>query len=504
MTAMFFLEAAVNAKVDDILAFLQNDNEIIPPYNHFTDRPDGFDMTVNFHSERKGNTISIYTKIYTTKPGRLYPRCYEDLADGPGNEIIRFEVTRLTDNRSLIKGLYADDNPQIALMFWKRWTRLGVAFDAKFVVDAQSQLDELEAQFGEQWGWRESSSAILGNKSRVYGRIPKQTEASSEGVKESMEANSNLTIQGSILRELYAAFSRGEPLVGINALSEALGKTENEIYEVLVNLNKLGHATAVTNDSYKVLPEGIIYTESNKLASEALISENKIIRVKMLDELAMLHERYKGSQALQAQNIADSINSNVYVVLNNADVLEYLGLITPYLIGDFKITDRGLLDVKKSRERQALSQEFKRISELEPHRRGREFQEFFAKLASHEGWKQEISIKTSNEEIDVIIYHNREFFLVECKWEKSPLETSAVRDFYGKLDTRDEVKGIIVSMSGFAAGAIEFVQSQAGKKIILLFGPGDIRSVLNSDIELEALINEKYRQFVTRKIVLFN
>jgi hypothetical protein len=45
--------------------------------------------------------------------------------------------------------------------------------------------------------------------------------------------------------------------------------------------------------------------------------------------------------------------------------------------------------------------------------------------------------KTSNKEIAVIVYHEWEFFLVESKWEESPLATSDVRDDYGKLDTRD-------------------------------------------------------------------
>ncbi len=317
-----------------------------------------------------------------------------------------------------------------------------------------------------------------------------------------MKTDRNSSIRDAILRELYFAFSKGELLVGISDLSNSLEKTEAELYEALVDLHKDDFSSAVTNDSYKISPEGVIYVENNKLVPDVMVSENRALRRKMLDEFAIIHEKYKGSQSLHVETIADTIKSDVHIILNNADALTHLGFIAPNFIGDFKITDGGLWDIKNRREQQELSLEFRRISEMKPHQRGREFQEFIAKLASREGWRQEVSLKTSNEEIDIILFRNREFLFVECKWENKPIEASVVRDFYGKLDTREGVVGIIISMSGFTKGAIGYVESQIGKKIILLFGSGDINSIVNGETNLEDLINEKHRQLITRKIVL--
>lgn len=319
-----------------------------------------------------------------------------------------------------------------------------------------------------------------------------------------MKINSNRTVPEEILCELYIAFSKGERLVGLNDLCNRLEKTESELYKVLADLNNNGLTSAVTNDSYKILPKGVIYTESNKLVSEAMISENTTTRVKILDELAILHETHGNSQSIHVQTIADSIKNDVYVILNNTDVLKHLDFIAPYLIGDFRITDSGLLDVKNRREHEGLSLEFKRVSAMEAHSRGQEFENFFAKLGSREGWKKETSTKTSNEEIDVILYRERDFFLVECKWKNKPIEAPVVREFYGKLDTREGMRGIIVSMSGFTKGAIEAVKDHMGKKVILLFGPKDINDIVDQDVKLEDLINEKYKQLMTTKKVLVN
>ena len=111
-------------------------------------------------------------------------------------------------------------------------------------------------------------------------------------------------------------------------------------------------------------------------------------------------------------------------------------------------------------------------------------------------------MKTSNEEIDVVIYHDREFFLVECKWEKEPLETKEIGAFYSKLAKREGVKGVIVSMSGFTKGALKEVLSHMGDRAMLLIGPADISSLVDQNVSLEESINEKYTQLVTKLKVL--
>lgn len=317
-------------------------------------------------------------------------------------------------------------------------------------------------------------------------------------------ATRNISLREEALNELYVAFSKGEKQVLIQDLCDLLEKTENELYRALDELHREELSSAITNDSYGITPKGVLIVENDKLASEFLVSKNRELRIKMLTEFAAIHEKFKGSQSLHVQNIANSLEVDVYIILNNVDVLEFLQLITPSLIGDFKITNNGLLELERSREKEELSLEFQRISSMEPYSRGRAFQSFFAKLASREGWKVEVSTKTSNEEIDVVLYRAHEFFLVECKWERKPIETLVIRDFFAKLDLREGVKGIIVSMSGFTNGSLEDVKDRMGKRVILLFGPNDVNSLVDGNKKLEDLINEKHTQLIIKRNVLFS
>ena len=159
--------------------------------------------------------------------------------------------------------------------------------------------------------------------------------------------------------------------------------------------------------------------------------------------------------------------------------------------------------MKVWKESQAVVDMFEEISKMKPQPRGVRLQDLVAEIAEHQGWNKEVSVKTSNEEIDVIIYQGRDFFLIECKWEKNPIEAKDIRDFYAKLAKRDGVKGIFISMSGFTAGAEEVVLDFMGDRTVLFFGLEDIRSLIYENVSLEDLINEKYKQLVTKKKVLY-
>jgi len=161
-----------------------------------------------------------------------------------------------------------------------------------------------------------------------------------------MKINSNRIAREQVLGELYFAFTRGAHATTINYFCSQLEKTENEVRGLLVNLQQDGFTAEVTNDSYKILPRGVLYTERNKLAPEEMVLENKSIRAMILDELAMRQEASGLSQSMPVQALADNIGKNVNVVLNNVEVLNNLGLVMPDLAGSFRITASGLLDVQ--------------------------------------------------------------------------------------------------------------------------------------------------------------
>jgi hypothetical protein len=69
----------------------------------------------------------------------------------------------------------------------------------------------------------------------------------------------------------------------------------------------------------------------------------------------------------------------------------------------------------------------------------------------------------------------------------------------GKLTNRIDVRGIAVSMSGFSQGIIVQTEQYANNRIILLFGPEDIRSLVSGKSNFTDLLNSKYREIVMHR-----
>ena len=318
-----------------------------------------------------------------------------------------------------------------------------------------------------------------------------------------MEISDQSVLREAILIILYSAFSEGKMMVGRDQICESLKITEDEAIKLLNDLNRPKLWEAMTNDSYHILPGGVIFVEQNKLVPSSMIGRNDDIRIKMLEEAAKIYHATGPLNGIYIQAYAKESNTDINVLLRNFELLIYLHLVTSnYIIGDVEITELGLTSLEELHLRRELFAEFRSISEMEPHRRGKELEQFLEKLMLHEGWTVEKGVKTSNEEIDLVIYRNQSFYLVECKWEKDPIEAKEIGAFFAKLDKRDGVMGIVFSMSGFTKGAKEEALSHLGEKRILLFGPSDLERLIGEDGNLEKLIKEKTTKLVINREIL--
>ncbi len=141
---------------------------------------------------------------------------------------------------------------------------------------------------------------------------------------------------------------------------------------------------------------------------------------------------------------------------------------------------------------------------MSPQPRGRALQKLVAKVIEQHGWGQDESVRTSNEEMDVIVFREREYYLLECKWEKDRIEAAVIRELFGKLNNRIDVRGIVVSMSGFTEGAVKQVEDYISHRIILLFGGEDIRTLFYGQATFDDLLNAKYKELVTKRKVEFS
>ncbi len=59
-------------------------------------------------------------------------------------------------------------------------------------------------------------------------------------------------------------------------------------------------------------------------------------------------------------------------------------------------------------------------------------------------------------------------------------------------------------MSGFTEGSIKQVEDYTGQHIILLFGAGNIKAMVYGQSTFDELLNEKYRELITKRKVVFD
>ena len=125
-----------------------------------------------------------------------------------------------------------------------------------------------------------------------------------------------------------------------------------------------------------------------------------------------------------------------------------------------------------------------------------------AKAFEYESWECETNVLSPGEENDLIIHEGREYYLVECKWQKEPVEKSLIAILRDKLTSRPGMRGIFASMSGYTSGALADVKDRIEASMILLFGPQDLEEGFSSVGSLTDLIDEKFYSAMTHNEIL--
>ena len=203
---------------------------------------------------------------------------------------------------------------------------------------------------------------------------------------------------------------------------------------------------------YELTPRGIMEAEVQSLASQDLLRENWRIRNIIMNHFFAVFEEQGPRGRVWGIDWEKRTGIEQPGLWENLQLLVGLRYVETYN-GGYRITDDGREAVQKWQADISLAEELKQISDMEPQPRGRALQRFFAKLVERDGWDQEEGVQTDHEEMDVVVSHEREFYLVECKWVIDRIEASVVRELHGKLSNRIDVRGILVSMSGFTEGA---------------------------------------------------
>lgn len=313
------------------------------------------------------------------------------------------------------------------------------------------------------------------------------------------------TIRQVVLRKLYDARMNGNWSMNLHQVCEEHGWEVTMFWKIVDRMGDDGIVKPVAlGGEYAISFFGMHYAEENNIVDEQVKRLNNSIRMRVLEKLADAYEQFDaGNNEIHFEQMAKEFESDTQIVSTNLDWLEDFMYVKHMYSGYYRITNEGLKAVEEHRRHAGLLLEFKKVEEMLPQARGRAFQKLFARVCERDGWSQEEGVRTSNEEMDVMIHRGREYFMVECKWEKDPVDAPVVREFYGKLNKRIAVQGIIVSMAGFTSGAVKEAEDLLHDKVILFFGPSDVRILLEGMASFDDLLNSKYQKIVTRKVVVF-
>jgi hypothetical protein len=311
-------------------------------------------------------------------------------------------------------------------------------------------------------------------------------------------------IETAILRALYGAWAEQGDVSLDTVLEE--GKWDNSLFWTVVERMEKRDRLITAQGSwsiYELTPGGVLYAEQKGAPPAEEVERHQMARTEILACLADLYESGGVDADYHYYEVINSTGLEMETAVLNLTFLTEVGYVKDTSSSSFRITHQGLEAVRKWKNRKELGEEFERIETLAPHPRGRAQQKLLAKAIEQSGWSQEEGVRASHEEMDVIIYRDREYYLVECKWAADPVEAAVVRELKGKLDNRVDVRGIVVSMSGFTAGADDQAAEYAGQRVIILFGPEDVRTLVDQERSFEELLNEKYRVLATRRQVIW-
>ena len=158
---------------------------------------------------------------------------------------------------------------------------------------------------------------------------------------------------------------------------------------------------------------------------------------------------------------------------------------------------RGDLFPKTSPETVAtLTFRFMALLNVEPHKRGYDFEKFLKNLFNAYGMEARDPFRIRGEQIDGSFQLDGATYLLEAKWQNPLTDAADLRAFHGKVEEKAAwSRGLFISYSGFSEdGLIAFGR---GKKVICMEGR-DIHEALYRSIPLDKVIIEKARQAASR------
>jgi len=246
---------------------------------------------------------------------------------------------------------------------------------------------------------------------------------------------------------------------------------------------------------------GILEVERMGIIDSSILKANRSIRTKILDKIYN-HIENTDSESVMVPEIAPDIGiteEEFYIHLN---ILKDLGYTNYRTANSVELTGNGFDFIENLKNTKELQKEYECLEMKNPQERGREFDIYISKLIATYGWDTEPKIIRKGEEIDGYIKKDNIILLVECKWQKDPIEPKDLRDFNGKLESRSSTDGIFISMSGYTKGAIDYIIKTIPLRLIIPFGHKDIEEIVMDKFTFDEKLQKKIESMKVRKKII--
>ena len=132
------------------------------------------------------------------------------------------------------------------------------------------------------------------------------------------------------------------------------------------------------------------------------------------------------------------------------------------------------------------------ISDIDPQRRGYEFEKFLKDAFDAFGLAARASFRLRGEQIDGSLSLGQETYLLEAKWTNAQVDGATLRSFNAKVEDKARwSRGLMVSQSGFTAHGLHALGR--GKSVVCMDGL-DLHTTLTRRLDLPSVIAAKVRR----------
>jgi restriction endonuclease len=302
-----------------------------------------------------------------------------------------------------------------------------------------------------------------------------------------------------ILEELYLFRygETGEP--DIREIGRKNSWTEEQLWRGANELESLGLVRLWNIEGkFTLTGRGAVEAERRGIAPYNLASKARKARDVVISHLSSVYRNKGYLEFVSRENLEGSTgldHRTLMLALADCVDLTYVELQG----SDCRLTHVGHAYREVEAKWGEIHEHYRTFAQLTPQQRGREFQVMLRKIIELDGWDCQSGLTNLNEENDILVSREREDYLVECKWDKYPVEAGAIRELQAKLTNRAGVRGIFASMSGFTSGVKEAAEEQMNFRELLLFGPADLEKFIDRTGSFSEILTQKHKHLVNKK-----